>query len=143
MGKPVPIPDIIGCKYQGRDFPISELRIVRIYIRTPLMRQNGSHDPPSDHFMHKDQVDTFVAASIALHQTKGNPHTKNGPPDQLWEIRVHSFKVDTNSYWWCTMDLKKNDDPNGAQLNQTCLGERVWAHPELLAQERRAEEMED
>lgn len=141
------IRDGIGIRFEGRDFPISELRIVSLYIRNPESRREGAYSPPAVHYMHESEVDTFVEASIRLHQTEGNPHIKERtggkPPDQLWEIKVSRLSVNTNSYWWCCTDLQNNEDPRGAQLNDPSWGNRIWAHPELLRHEARLEEEED
>lgn len=128
-----------GIRFVGRDFPISELRIVSLYIRNPDSRRKGIYSSPSMYYMHESQVDTFVEASIKLHQTEGNPHIKyrtgGTPPDQLWEIKVSHLEINTKSYWWCCTDLEKNEDPKGAQLNNPTCGDRIWAHPELLRNE--------
>lgn len=139
--------DVVSLRFEGRDFPISELRLVHLDIRNPEVRRKGIYPRPSVHFMHESQVDTFVEASIRLHQTEGNPHIKDRtggvPPDQLWEIKVGHLELNTASYWWCCADLGKNEDPKGAQLNDPKSPIRVWAHPELLRHEARLEEEED
>jgi hypothetical protein len=110
------------------------------------MRDCGAYDEkPGVYYMHEDQVPIFVRATVTLHQTNGNPHISSGkgPPDQLWEIRVYRLEVRTLSYWWCAADLQRNHDPEGAQLNfEQVWGERVWAHQELLAQEREADKQD-
>jgi hypothetical protein len=119
----------------NRDYPLSELRIVETYLK-------GNHIPQI-HYMHKDQVDTFVEATIQLHHVVGNPHHRDeqGNPkecrlDNLWQIRVCELETETASYWWCVPDLQKNNDTKGAQLNQTNPPFRgyVWRHPDLIAQ---------
>lgn len=129
-----------GCREKVRDYPISELRIVKLRFKGgPL----GSAYT-ADHMMHVSQVETFVQASVDLHH-KQLPH-KDGKPRKaapLWEVRVSKLNLDTKSYWWCCPGLKDNDHPEGARLNDTYLSERVWAHPTLLEDERRAEEYED
>lgn len=119
-----------------KDFPISQLRLVDVLMR-------GNHIP-STYMMHESQVETFIKATIRLHHTHGNPHTKSNP-ENLWEIRVDQLTVEAKSYWWCCEDLQNNNDPKGAQLNHSVhspRSRRVWAHPDLIAEEkkRRAEE---
>lgn len=121
------------------DYPISELRLVEVYLK--------GHKECHTHYMHKDQVDIFVESTIQLHHVVGNPHHRNedGTPkecrlDNLWKIRVRNLETETKSYWWCTPDLQKNDDPKGAKLNQVIpflIGGWVWMHPALLAEEMR------
>lgn len=103
------------------DFPISELRIVRLY--------KGDQIRSTDHYMHKSQVKTFCKAAIALHHSPGiNPHTKC-KTTPLKEIYVGCLRTDAVSYWWCTEDLQNNGDPKGARLNDAdSRTERVWAH---------------
>lgn len=110
------------------DYPISELRIVRLFLKGMLQ--------PHLHMMHESQVDVFVRASINLHHVVGNPH--NGVRvDNLEEITVCRLDVHTVSYWWCIENLMDNDDSKGAQLNQeSSPSERVFVHPDLLAAER-------
>lgn len=124
-----------------KDFPISQLRIVEVTIHQDFVPNKQPHR----YMMHADQVDTFIAATSRLHYTHGNPHTATfapRPPENLWEIRVDQLSVETVSYWWCTRDLMKNGDPNGARLNHTGAhatpSRRVWANPKLIEQEKEA-----
>lgn len=119
------------------DFPISELRIVEIWLHHNL--QVSPHT--ERHMMHMSQVETFVKATVDLHHTRGNVHS-GVRLDNLWEVRVNKLNLDTKAYWWGSPE-QKNNDPNGAKINDTNWGERVWAHPELLAEERRIEDSED
>lgn len=128
------------------DYPISELRIVETYLK--------DNHIPQIHYMHMNQVATFVQATIQLHDGPGNPHLtnedgtpKDGRLDNLWKIRVVGLETETKSYWWCVPDLHGNDNPKGAQLNQTNPPLRgwVWMHPELLQQieRERREDLEE
>lgn len=128
------------------DYPISQLRFVKMSI----VNREGPDRVPHDqvHMMHESQVETFVAATIKLHHTEGNPHlpVMGTPPlklDNLWEIRTTSVAINTTSYWWCVPDLQKNNDPKGAQLNLDTFYRRVWAHSELLELEKRARAEEE
>lgn len=123
----------------GRDFRISELRVV-----TLTHHNNGKRSEyQARHMMHESQVEIFVQATIKLHHSPGyNPH--NGvKTDNLWEIKVSKVETEVESYWWCVPDLQNNRDPKGAQLNRETFGERVWAHPKLLEQEGREEQYDD
>lgn len=110
-----------------KDFPISELRLVSLFIK-------GSSNP-TIHMCHESQVELLVKASINLHHLR---------LENLWFIRVQKLELETRSYWWCTENLDKNHDPNGAQLNYPKYSstDRVWAHPDLLKEEREAERQE-
>jgi hypothetical protein len=124
-----------------RDFPISELRIVKMYIRNP--GQEPDEREPQVRYMHKDQVDTFVNAAIELHHVRGNPHIP-AKLDNLWRITVEGLATRTVTYWWCTDGL--HDNGAGARLNDHVIHaptrKEVFAHPDLVAA-RRKEWQED
>lgn len=132
-----------GCS--NRDYPLSQLRIVKVSILEPTERAQGIRhdDHPQIHYMHESQVDAFVYAKIQLHHVVGNPHHRDaeGKPiecklDNLWEIKVARLDTQTISYWWSAPSLQSND-PLSAKLNQLTFFERIWAHPELTAYEDR------
>jgi hypothetical protein len=139
------------------NFPISELRIVYVYMAGPIERRRiregelASHVPsqPSVRMMNFVEVPTFVEATIRLHHTHGNPHHKNDdgtpkpcPLDNLWKIEVARLNMITQSYWWCSPTL--HESPDGAQLNQEEITrERLFAHPYLLQLEAEGREAEE
>lgn len=125
-----------------KDFPISQLRIVKIWFHTTdAMMHRDITVTPTIHMMHESQVDTFARATIELHAGKGNP--KTGPLNNLWYLTVTPLSVETESYWWCHPELKANNRSDGAQLNKCYQNEkRLWAHPDLIADEKRAIELE-
>lgn len=119
------------------DYPISELRIVEVYLK-------GNHTPSYRH-MHKDQVPTFLEATINLHYKIGNPHSGCKPGNGvalLWRISVCSLPLETKSYWWTHPSLHSKKGV-GAQLNDYFGGEVVWRHPDLIKEEEEAERLED
>jgi len=117
----------------SHDFPISELRVVRVYMK-------GSTSPHV-HYMHESQVDVFVEATVNLHYLVGNPH--NGKQlHNLWRIEVSPLSVETDSFWWCSPTLHA-DQVSGARLNSTYLCASVWRHPDLIAEDKRCEELDD
>lgn len=126
------------------DYPISQLRLVEVHLCEPRDRSKR-FGLRQVYMMHESQVERFMRAQIKLHHIDGNPHL-DVKLDNLWEIKVGIINTRTKSYWWCTEDLQKNQDPKGAQLNEDLDAKRVWAHPDLLAREskeRAAEEEEE
>lgn len=136
---------------RGMDFPISELRIVKIFLYNSERPQL-----PLTYMMHEAEVETFIKATVKLHHTLGNPNHLDSEGrqvvlklDNLWEIIVLRVAVDTATYWWCSEKLCKGDT-FGARLNEISDYRRVWANPKLLqlekedrAEEEREEYMED
>jgi hypothetical protein len=128
------------------DYPISQLRIVKRWFHSYDNGGGRKVWEDSPHYMHESQVETFIAASIALHHSPGiNPHNGN-PTSALWEIKVAPLGEET-SYWWCCPDLMANHSAQGAQINQALwsicfLTDRKWAHPILLAEEKKSREDE-
>jgi hypothetical protein len=120
-----------------QDFPISQLRVVQYNMRSdPSFR--------SEQLMHETQVETFLAALLKLHYSPGfNPHNHN-KCSELWEVKLGKLRIETDSYWWCspTLGVRTEAEVPGARLN-TVEYQRLWAHPELLQQEQRAEDLED
>lgn len=150
---------------RGTDFPISELRIVKIFFRDPtlildlkkyqsssvwlhqtlesladskLEQENFKFGPPQIHMMHESEIDTFIKATIKLYY----PHhfDSEGRPivvklNNLWAIYVSNIQISNVSYWWCSENLQ-DSDPLAAKLNQESYRRRVWAHPELLQLEK-------
>jgi hypothetical protein len=120
------------------DYPISQLRLVKVIFG------EGKTTSEHVHYMHESQVETFIAATVALHHSPGiNPH--NGiKTASLWEIKVCELGEQV-SYWWCDPTLMKNHSAQGAQINQAkwsiCfLTDRKWAHPDLLRKEKEQRE---
>lgn len=116
-----------------KDFPVSQLRMVKL-------RFKDSKDLYSqDQLMHESQVETFVKAKLELHWEPGiNPHSKLKPA-VMWEIRVAHLSSPI-SHWHTSPGLHAGDE--GAYVMPTYSGERLWAHPDLLANEKRSEEIE-
>lgn len=135
----------VKIKMSNLDFPISELRIVKLYfIKDYGDGRKGRDDHPSVHMMHKSQVETFLKASLNLHHFPC--YHRNGElrnVSQLWEVTAHRVNTKTTSYWWCEENLQTNGSAMGAQLNETHSYDRLWAHPELLAGEAEDERMEE
>jgi hypothetical protein len=101
------------------DFPISELRIVKVAFMHGL-------NNPRVHYMHKSQVEAYVKATVELHHVRGNPHTGK-PLDNLARITVEGLATRTITYWWCAASLE--DDGTGARLND----EVIHAPPREVA----------
>lgn len=116
-----------------KDFPISQLALVSVFFwhEEPDKRVVS---PVRIHYMHEDQVDTFVQATIRLHHEPGiNPHNE-APTARLWEITVNGLETETKTYWWCHPDLRGST--GGAKLNKpTITGKRKFACSQLLAYE--------
>lgn len=129
------------------NYPIAQLRLVKVIFYHVDKQGNSIPDEGRVHYMHQSQVETFIAATIALHHEPGiNPHS-GGETAKLWEIKVCGLETDAKSYWWCDPTLKSNDSPQGARINQAKWGilgptDRVWACPTLWAEEHRARERE-
>lgn len=67
------------------------------------------------HIMKRRDVDTFVAATLALYHDPGiNPHTgrKCSPVEKITLCVLKK----SGRYWWTTPDLQNNNDPNGAEI---------------------------
>lgn len=136
-----------------QDFPISELRVVRY-------RFQFGEDRWTQELMHVSQVQDFVKAKLELHWEPGvNPRKykmllqDGATPSQarngsraavMWEIRVSRFDPkQAEEFWHTTPGLGQELSRDGARVLQTYKhDERVWAHPDLLADEKRAEEQE-
>lgn len=127
------------------DFPISQLRVVQYDMRS-------EHSFRAEKLMHESQVETFLAALLKLHYSPGiNPHSQL-KCSELWEVKLGKLRTETVSYWWCSPSLGvkfPGDDfhpdiwaePKQAKLNNIEY-QRLWAHPELLQQERWAADLE-
>jgi len=115
-----------------RDFPISELRVVKLRFDSDRSRWQ-------EELMHESQVETYLKAKLELHFLPGeNPHNKK-QATPLWEARVAKLGSPT-SYWHTSPGLHAGDE--GAYIIPTYSGKRLWAHPDLLASEKEAEELE-
>lgn len=98
------------------DFPVSELRMVKVIT---CVRGSTAHEHL--HMVHRDDVDTVVKGAIAFYHERGQ---------SLWEIMVGCvIPNQINTYWWASKDSKS------ARII-TEWWERVWAHPELVVQEK-------
>ncbi len=106
------------------------------------MKFRGSENS-TEHFMHRDQVSTFLSACLELHFHPGiNPYTK-GKTSELWEV-CSAELAEPKAYWWSTVGLGKFASAKGAEVSsfhQNC--KRLWAHPDLIRQERLQEEAEN
>lgn len=135
-----------------QDFPLSQLRMVKLRFK-----EDRTHS--QDALMHESQVEAYVKAKLELHWEPGhNPHwykvhAKTMTPELaheksltsvLWEVTVVRFNDDrlrAIAYWHTTPGLHEKDGEGGHVIN-THNTHRVWAHPELLADEQRAEDIE-
>jgi|SRR5579859_418565 len=124
------------------DYPVSELRLVKLWFKDDHI--------PSTHFMHKDQVDTFVQASLQLHYIVGNPHrnvvdsapcTPGNGVSLLWRISVQEIRREPESFWWSHISLHEGQGP-AALLGDPLGWTNVWKHPALVESDRQAEELE-
>jgi hypothetical protein len=126
-----------------------------------MVKLRFKNDPThkQDVLMHESQVGDYIAAKLELHWEPGhNPHwykvrVKTMTPEQahdmsltsvLWEITVVRFndeRLRAIAYWHTTPGLHEKDG-EGAHVINTHNTHRVWAHPDLLEDERRAEESE-
>lgn len=115
------------------DFSISDLRIVVLVFKGKEIKRAGHS---SLHYMHKDQVDPFVQASIKLHHLPGKWIEKEKRFEvlaNLWEVRLKKLHNEEVSHWWC----------GAAYIIQDFIGEeRLWAHPDLIALDEEADRLE-
>lgn len=133
-----------------KDFPISELRVIHMTTchRDEATGKFRSNMHPSAYMMHESQVETFKIAIILLHHEVGNPHHKDEegkpkslPLNNLWQLEVYKIDLQSEARWWSSPTNHLSTD--GAKLNSLTSRERLWAHPDLLASEREAEEWEE
>jgi hypothetical protein len=105
----------------------SELRRVGLYFK--------GGDRPAEHFMHQDQVETFLKACLELHYQPGrNPYT-GGKTSELWYVVSESISEPTQ-YWWTTLGLGKTRPALGALVSSFSSNyTRLWTHPDLLKKE--------
>lgn len=92
-----------------------DVAVVRLYLLNSVA---------DDYFVPKEEVALFVTALINLHWGAGNPHIGQRL-NNLRKIVIYdtgSF----NRYWWCTPDLKKNDDPSGARVSSFRGSKVAW-----------------
>lgn len=103
----------------------------------------GLYERQASYIVHKDKVDTFIAATKELHDNPGhNPHNGNKATP------VHQIEVgpltQQGPFWWTTPGLQNNYDASGAPL---IMGDYhktlVWRSDKLKAvldEERREED---
>lgn len=115
---------------QMNDFPVSGLRVVTVRYKN---FNTGFPSELTTYYMHKSQVEEFVAAQIKLHFEPGvNPYNGNVTAG-LWAIWVKDLNFnEPKSFWWCSRNLEGTD---GAKIIDLNWGARVFAHPDLLSQE--------
>lgn len=110
------------------DYPVSQLRIVKVQFRDMAYYQT--------HYLHESQVDMFVKATVRLYHDKSYRPTAS---KDLWQIMTITLS-EPESYWWTSLELD-GSEPN-AKIHNTNSSKRLWAHPELLAEDYRCEAME-
>ena len=132
-----------------KDFPLSELRMVRLVFEDCLEQK---------YMMHLSQVQDFIKASLALHHSPGiNPEiyqlfiddgkttdeakifAKTKP---IIEIHVHKFdRLEPQAHWWSSPTLQP-DDPNGAHIINQLDSERVWCRADIFASEQAEQDLD-
>lgn len=89
--------------------------------------------------VHKDAVETFVAAQTKLHFEPGrNPHNQR-ETKKAWKITSSSLTWD-GPFWWSTPDLMNNFDSAGAPILEARDEKVVWVDQKTVDAERAAEE---
>lgn len=138
-------------KHPQKDFPISELRIVRLHFWgdkedfygefNSKLTSTQIHRSVSKHMMHKSQVEKFIEASLKLHHSPGiNPHIKNrfkesGELDnktaKLEYITIQKLDLNGRTLWWCMPSLGvKGESKDGAIINDPIGDNCAWIHPD-------------
>jgi hypothetical protein len=117
----VPAPDVDGLS-------LGDIRKVEVAF------EDGA---PQTYLIHKDDVETFIEATLKLHCDPGvNPVTK-AETTKVWQIRVGKLKRE-GPYWWTTPAL--DGRVPGAHIFDCYGTECVWMSKDA---ERRYAESDD
>ncbi len=116
------------------DRPLKEFRVVTIQH----MIKTKDHTPyVKSYTIHQSDVDTFIAACLALHYDPGvNPVTK-AQTLPVEAIFVEEFQP-SQSYWWCKPHLGQVKNEAGAGLFEASHPHTpYWSSPAYKAQVER------